>query len=214
MSAVLYVQGWAFHLPGDSIDTDRIIPARHLKLLEFRGLEKFAFEDARENARARGEIHPFDDEQNIGASILVVDNNFGCGSSREHAVQCIIRRGIKAVIGLKRPGSPGFAAIFRGNAAANGVPCLDLTEEDHARLLDLMRVYPRSDFKIDMAARTVVLVPPPTIDAMTVVEMPFEMPADHHERLVSGKWDTINVLLEAGEQIEATMSQLPYTQEV
>ncbi|MGH0030380.1 MAG: isopropylmalate isomerase, partial [Myxococcota bacterium] len=127
MDRIERVTGTACVLRGDDIDTDRIIPARFLRCVTFDGLGEHAFEDDREQAKGD---HPLDAERFLGASILVVGRNFGCGSSREHAPQSLMRRGFRAFVG----GS--FAEIFFGNCTALGLPCVTLDEGDLAKLMD------------------------------------------------------------------------------
>src|SRR3982751_7075475 len=112
------IEGPAFPLRGDNTDTDRITPARFLRSITFGGLENHLFEDDREQLRAAGQPHPIDEAKYTGASILLVNVNFGCGSSREHAPQPIRRSGIRAVVG------ESFSEIFFGNSVALGMPCV------------------------------------------------------------------------------------------
>ena len=117
---VLQINGKCISLIGNDIDTDRIIPARFLKCVNFDSLGEYVFEDDRETLKG---LHPFDLEENKNASILIVNSNFGCGSSREHAPQALIRWGIKAIIG------ESFADIFYSNGIAIGIPCFTLPKK-------------------------------------------------------------------------------------
>src|SRR3954468_14662326 len=112
------VAGRALPVPGDNIDTDRIIPARFLKSITFEGLEDHLFEDDRRQLEAEGQVHPVADPKYAGAAIFLVNANFGCGSSREHAPQAIRRGGVRAIVGQS------FSEIFFGNSVALGMPCL------------------------------------------------------------------------------------------
>ena len=114
------IRGKCISLIGDDIDTDRIIPARFLKCVNFDSLGKSVFEDDRKTLKGS---HPFDLKENQDSSILIVNSNFGCGSSREHAPQALIRWGIRAIIG------ESFAEIFYSNCIAIGIPCFTLSEE-------------------------------------------------------------------------------------
>jgi 3-isopropylmalate/(R)-2-methylmalate dehydratase small subunit len=177
---------------GDDIDTDRIIPARYLKCVTFDHLAAGAFADDRsEQAGA----HPFDLEQHRDASILVVNRNFGCGSSREHAPQALIRRGIRALIG------ESFAEIFFGNCLTLGVPCLSGSHEDVAALQALVSREPTTVLTIDVAGPTV---------ASTDQQWSLQLAEGPLSALVSGQWDGTSQLVAHDAELRATAARLPY----
>jgi len=186
------VEGRACVLRGDDIDTDRIIPARFLRAVTFDGLGEHAFEDDR--IQAKGD-HPLDDERFSGASILIVGANFGCGSSREHAPQALMRFGFRAFIGAS------FAEIFAGNCTALGLPYVTLAAEDLAALMDSVALDPEQQVVIDLEARSV------TSRAGTV---PAKVPDGARRQLIEGSWNATQVLLDAGSAIEATAARIPY----
>jgi len=135
------VDGTGCVVRGDDIDTDRIIPARFMKEVTFDDMGRHAFEDDRKSAKGK---HPLDDERFSGAEILVVGKNFGCGSSREHAPQALMRFGFKAFVG----GS--FAEIFAGNCTSLGLPCLTLADDDLAKLMDSVELDPAQTLRVDL----------------------------------------------------------------
>ena len=186
------VEGRGCVLRGDDIDTDRIIPARYLRCVTFDEVGEHAFEDDR--AQAKGD-HPFDDERYHGASILIVGRNFGCGSSREHAPQALMRSGFEAFVG----GS--FAEIFFGNCTALGLPCVTLPPEDLAALMDSVTVGPDQPLEVDLEAREVRHRG--NIWALAI-------PDGTRDQLLAGTWNATSVLLGAGDAIEATARRLPY----
>ncbi len=186
------VSGRACALRGDDIDTDRIIPARFLRCVTFDGLGEHAFEDDR--TQAKGD-HPLDDERYDGARILVVGRNFGCGSSREHAPQALMRRGFQAFVG----GS--FAEIFAGNCTALGLPCVTLAEADLAALMDAVEADPSQEVTLDLVERVV---------RCRRGSFPAGIPDGVREQLLEGTWNATAVLLEAGDAIEAVAARLPY----
>jgi 3-isopropylmalate/(R)-2-methylmalate dehydratase small subunit len=186
------VAGRGCVLRGDDIDTDRIIPARFLRCVTFDGLGQHAFADDR--AQAKGD-HPLDVERFAGAEILIVGRNFGCGSSREHAPQALMRRGFRAFVG----GS--FAEIFAGNCTALGLPCLTLEPGDLTAAMDAVEADPGQEVVVDVAGGRF------TCRAGTFAAA---LPSGAREPLLEGSWDATAVLLEAGEAIERTSATLPY----
>ncbi|MGE0702415.1 MAG: 3-isopropylmalate dehydratase small subunit 2 [Vicinamibacterales bacterium] len=191
MSAITLVTGTALPLRGDDLDTDRIMPARFLRAVTFEGLEKHLFEDD----RATNASHPFNNPRYDGASILVVNSNFGCGSSREHAPQGIARQGFKAMIG------ESFSEIFLGNSAVLGMPCLTT---DHASIESLQAL-------IEGAPDTVVDV---HVDSGVVtagnLRLQCQLPAALRDAFVSGQWNPTALLLDRFEEVRAVARRLPY----
>jgi 3-isopropylmalate/(R)-2-methylmalate dehydratase small subunit len=190
-SARRRVVGRGIPLPGNDIDTDRIIPARHLKSVTFEGLGEHAFADERKAVPE----HPFNRPQFQGASILVVGQNFGCGSSREHAPHALRLWGIQAIVG----GS--YGEIFFGNCTALGIPCVTAAAEDLGWLMAEVERYPDREVTLDVEAREARVG-----DRV----FPIAMPEGVHRQLVSGTWSAMGVLLEAGDAIERTARVLPY----
>jgi 3-isopropylmalate/(R)-2-methylmalate dehydratase small subunit len=195
LPAIRRVSGIALPLRGDDIDTDRIIPARFLVSITFEGLGAHAFEDDRKAAKAKGRIHPFDDAQFWGARILLVDRNFGCGSSREHAPQALHRGGIRAVVG------ESFSEIFFGNSVAIGLPCVTLPRESVQELQTLVEGAPKSALSLDLESETLVA------EGKT---FPVSIPPNAREAFLSGNWDGTSMLLERWGDVEALAKRLPY----
>jgi len=192
---VTAIAGRAMPLPGDEIDTDRIIPARYLKCVTFDGLGEFAFHDERFDERGAPKEHPFNDGRYEGAEVLVVGANFGCGSSREHAPQALMRSGIRAVVGAS------FAEIFAGNCAAIGVPAVTLTREALDELTTIIEAEPGVAVTVDLTAQTV---------SAGSRQWPFAMPEADRKALTSGHWDTTGVLLANREDILQQAREIPY----
>jgi 3-isopropylmalate/(R)-2-methylmalate dehydratase small subunit len=186
------VAGRACVLRGDDIDTDRIIPARFLRCVTFDGLGEHAFEDDREQAKGD---HPFDAERFEGARVLVVGRNFGCGSSREHAPQALMRRGFRAFVG----GS--FAEIFFGNCTALGLPCATLRPDDLSALMDAVEADPEQEVVVDLADGTV---------RCRSGSFAASIPDGARGQLSEGTWNATAVLLDAGDAIERCAARLPY----
>ena len=177
---------------GDDVDTDRIIPARFMKEITFDTMGEHAFEDERKAAKGN---HALDDERYHGAGILIVGKNFGCGSSREHAPQALMRFGFNGFIG----GS--FAEIFAGNCTAMGLVCVTLEDGDLTRLMDSVELDPSQEISIDVAAETVT---------SKLGVMKAGIPSGTRIQLLEGTWDATGLLLEAGDAIEKTANSLPY----
>ena len=193
-SNVTRVTGRAIVLPGTDIDTDRIMPARFLKAVTFEGLEAHLFEDDRGEAAGRGLVHPFDDSARRGAKILLAGINFGCGSSREHAPQGLVRWGIRAVV------AESFAEIFAGNSLMIGLPCVQVQAPGLAALRAAADD-PQAEFVVDLETRRVTT-------GKTAVD--FTMPEPARQALVSGAWDGTQMLLSNYDEVIAAASRLPY----
>ena len=186
------IQGRSFVIRGDDIDTDRIIPARFLKCVSFSALGEQVFADDRNELNGN---HPFDLDQNKGANILVVNDNFGCGSSREHAPQALMRWGIRLIIG------ESFAEIFFGNCLALGIPCLTSSKEKIIKLQNL--VEKNSNQIWNFSLKNLSITNKKETVKLDLDEGPYNM-------LYSGKWDATSQLLDADEKINTTARNLPY----
>jgi 3-isopropylmalate/(R)-2-methylmalate dehydratase small subunit len=191
------VTGRPIPLRGNDIDTDRIIPARYMKAITFDGMGQYAFYDARFDADGKSRGHVLDDPrfQAKGPRVAIVNKNFGCGSSREHAPQALLRWGIKALVG------ESFADIFFGNCVALGVPCATASAADVAALMAAVEADPAHDLTVDLNAMTVTY---------RHLAVPVTMPAGARQQLLEGTWDATRILLDAAEQTRATATRLPY----
>jgi 3-isopropylmalate/(R)-2-methylmalate dehydratase small subunit len=192
MSQITAISGPGIPLQGNDIDTDRIIPARFLRCVTFDGLGEQVFADDRQQAQGQ---HPFDQPQYQGAKVLVVNGNFGCGSSREHAPQAIAKWGIEAIIG------ESFAEIFLGNCLAIGVPCVTASAETVSQL---------------QAQLAQELAPPIEVNLETLqakcggTVAPVKMGDSPRQMLRSGTWDACGQLVAKTDRIQETAAQLPY----
>jgi len=195
MERITAVAGRAIPMRGNDIDTDRIVPARFLRAITFEGMETHLFEDDRQRGGPGHNRHPFDVPAYQGASVLLVNANFGCGSSREHAPQAIRRWGIQAVLG------ESFAEIFFGNSMMIGMPCVTASPEDVAALMMLVERDPTTVVSIDLQAGT--------CDAGGL-RFAIGVPPKVREAFTTGAWDTTGLLLDRYEEVTAASNRLPY----
>jgi len=191
------VAGKPIPLRGNDIDTDRIIPARFMKAVTFDGLGQYAFHDMRFHPSGEQKDHVMNDPrfQAKGPRVAIVNKNFGCGSSREHAPQAMLRWGIKAIIG------ESFADIFHGNCVALGIPCVTASEADIAELLAAVEADPSHEIHVDVHALTA-----------THGDKVYEVCLHEgtRQQLLEGSWDATRSLLQAADQVRDTAKRLPY----
>ena len=195
LAKITSVTGRAVNVPGNDIDTDRIIPARFMKCVTFDGLGEFVFFDVRHDPQGNKIDHPIDRPEHKGATILLSGANFGCGSSREHAPQAISKAGFKAII------AENFAEIFFGNSTTLGMPCVTASREDIAKIAAAVEKDPQTEVTIDLvklearfAGQTVKIAQRETA----------------RDALVNGRWDAIGELIDGLPDVKATAAKLPY----
>lgn len=190
-SVIQYVKGRVIPVRGNDIDTDRIIPARYLRAITFDGLGEHAFEDDRKS----NPDHPFDDPRYQGASILIANDNFGCGSSREHAPQALMRWGICAIVG------ESFAEIFLGNCTAMGVPCLTASTEDIVKIQDAAEADPQREMAVDLKEKKLTFGD---------IEVDLQIAEGNRLQLIEGAWDATGMLFEGRDAVRDIANKLPY----
>ena len=195
VSKRLKISGRGIPVPGNDIDTDRIIPARYLREITFEALGKYAFFDERFDEAGKPKAHPLNDPRFQGGSIMVVGRNFGCGSSREHAPQSLMRMGVAAFIG------ESFAEIFSGNCTALGLPAARVSHADAVEIASLVEADPRAEITIDLDAASI---------AVAERRFSFTMPDSDRRSLLTGEWDTTAVLLGNEKAIRAAAARIPY----
>lgn len=197
LAPVKKVSGRAVFIPGADIDTDRIIPARFMKCVTFDGLGEFAFYDVRFDSETGEKTnHPLNDPRFEGASILVAGENFGCGSSREHAPQSLRKYGFNGVI------AESFAEIFFGNSTTLAMPCVIASAADVVKLRDAIENDPAIKVTIDVDKLRVA--------TSSGLDFPVTMPDSARDALISGRWDPIQELLDNDKAIEAKARELHY----
>jgi 3-isopropylmalate/(R)-2-methylmalate dehydratase small subunit len=190
------ITGRAIPVGGNDIDTDRIIPARYLRCVTFDGLGEHAFEDDRRQLTAQGKRHSWDDPRFAGAKVLVVNGNFGCGSSREHAPQALSKWGITAIVGVS------FSEIFNGNCVAMGLPCVRVSVVDSEAIQSAVANDPALLLTVDLEA----------LEVRGGSRMwKAGMGAGNRQQFLSGQWDATAQLVAGLEQVRATAKRLPYT---
>jgi 3-isopropylmalate/(R)-2-methylmalate dehydratase small subunit len=189
------ISGTALPMRGNDIDTDRIIPARYLKEVTFARMGEYPFFDERFDAAGKKKDHPFNDPEFRGASILFVNKNFGCGSSREHAPQALYRFGLKAIVG------ESFAAIFAGNCTIMGVPTVTVGAAEIEQLMRSVDEQPRTEYTIDLEAKTI------SYDGHKIA---LDLPETYRSALTSGSWDSTALLRANLDQVRKTAAKLPY----
>ena len=200
------LSGRGLPLPGNDIDTDRITPARFLKSVTFDGLGDAVFVDERAAAASRGEIHPFDDERFQGAAVLVVGKNFGCGSSREHAPQALLRAGVGAIVG------ESFAEIFAGNCTALGIPTVRASATAIEQLQRQIGEEPTTLLEVDLVEMVVRAGRDAGHSLEADAELEVTMPEGQRQALMSGAWDSTGVLLANWEAVAGVARRLPYVE--
>lgn len=195
LEKITSVCGKAVYVPGDDIDTDRIIPARFMKCVTFDGLGEYLFYDVKYDADKTPTDHSLNDTRFAGASIMLSGMNFGCGSSREHAPQSLYRAGFRAIV------AGNFAEIFFGNSINLGIPCVSLDQSNREKLASIINENPELNHQIDLVNKEII---------SGDTRFAFKITDGARESLLNGKWDPLDELLENSDQIERVSSSLVY----
>ena len=195
LAKINQITGKAVYVPGDDIDTDRIIPARFMKCVTFDGLGEYLFHDVRFNEEGNKKNHSLNDERFSGSSIMLSGKNFGCGSSREHAPQSLYRAGFRAII------AGNFAEIFFGNSINLGIPCISMDSENREILAQWIESNPTHEVTVD-------------VDSLKVIagelSLSCEMRPGARESLLNGAWDPLDELLSASSEVDQVAGRLAY----
>jgi 3-isopropylmalate/(R)-2-methylmalate dehydratase small subunit len=195
LAKINHVSGSAVYVPGDDIDTDRIIPARFMKCVTFDGLGEYLFHDVRYDEQGEKKNHSLNDDRFDGSSIMLSGKNFGCGSSREHAPQSLYRAGFRAII------AGNFAEIFFGNSINLGIPCVAMDSENRASLAQWIEVNAGSQVTVDVNLLEV---------RAGDLSFPCQMRAGARDSLLNGAWDPLDELLSASHEVEQVAEHLNY----
>lgn len=195
ITKITRISGTAMPMRGNDIDTDRIVPARYLKEVTFARMGEYPFFDERFDSAGKPKPHPFNDPKYKGASILFVNNNFGCGSSREHAPQALFRFGIRAIVG------ESFAAIFAGNCVMMGMPTVTVTSVEMEELMESVEDSPQTSCTINLESKTL---------SYGDRQIPFELPESHRKAFTSGSWDSTSMLVANLDKVKKVAMKLPY----
>lgn len=195
LAKITAVTGRAVNVPGNDIDTDRIIPARFMKCVTFDGLGEFLFNDVRKHLDGAEKPHPLNEPRFKGATILLSGANFGCGSSREHAPQAIHKYGFRAMV------AENFAEIFFGNSITLGIPCACAKREDIAKIAAAIEADPTLLVTVDVAAQEI---------RFGGQRVPVVIRESARDALVNGRWDAIGELLDGKAAVQAAAAKLPY----
>jgi 3-isopropylmalate/(R)-2-methylmalate dehydratase small subunit len=195
LEKITSVTGRGVFVPGNDIDTDRIIPARFMKCVTFDGLGEFVFFDVRHDPSGKPTGHPIDKPEHKGAQILLTGANFGCGSSREHAPQAIHKAGLRAII------AENFAEIFFGNSTTLGIPCVNATRVDIAKIAAAIAKNPALEISVDIAALEV---------RFGAEKIKVTQRESARDALINGRWDAIGELLDGKAAVASRAATLPY----
>lgn len=195
MNKIVQVAGKGIPVKGNDIDTDRIIPARFMKTITFNGLGKYAFYDARFDSKGKELNHPFNYSKFEGASVLVVNKNFGCGSSREHAPQALAKFGIKAIVG------ESFAEIFAGNCQMIGIVCVTAGKSDVDSLQKFIEQEQGAMINVNINQKKV---------SFGDTSIPINIPESWRITLVEGTWDTLGLLVDSLDKTKQLSEKIPY----
>ena len=196
LEKITSIAGRGVYVPGNDIDTDRIIPARFMKCVTFDGLGEYLFYDVRKNADGSDRPHPLNDPRFKGATILLSGSNFGCGSSREHAPQAIQKHGFRAVI------AENFAEIFFGNSTGLGIPCASASREDIAKIAAAVEKDPRVEIVIDVVDQEI---------RFAGQKVKASIRESARDALINGRWDPIGELLEGLPAVKTKAAVLRYS---